>query len=121
MDRWPALRWHKKGRPGITPCGLITRLPVSQFRRCHDNRRATTKVPRPLGISDVRLGEPSTPGALGSGGKDHLMMLYQEKISPPLAPLSEEEQMKLTIASKDRWAKGLIARIAVVIRDIQQH
>jgi hypothetical protein len=39
------------------------------------------------------------------------MMLYQEKISPPLAPLSEEEQMKLTIASKDRWAKGLIARI----------
>ena len=49
------------------------------------------------------------------------MMLYQEKISPPLAPLSEEEQMKLAIASKDRWAKGLIARIAVVIRDIQQH
>jgi hypothetical protein len=52
------------------------------------------------------------------------MMLYQEKIPPPLARLSEEEQMKSetqAVTREDRWAKGLIARIAVVIRDIQQH
>jgi hypothetical protein len=50
------------------------------------------------------------------------MMVYQEKIAPPLAPLSEEEQLKLrtdAIASEDHWVKDLIARLAVVIRDIQ--
>jgi hypothetical protein len=37
------------------------------------------------------------------------MMLYQEKIPPPL---SEEEQMKIAaaVAREDRWSKGLIAR-----------
>jgi hypothetical protein len=52
------------------------------------------------------------------------MTIYQENISPPLAPLSEDEQMKSVteaIASENRWAKGLIGRIAVVIREIQQH
>jgi hypothetical protein len=43
------------------------------------------------------------------------MMIYQEKIAPPLAPLSEEEQMKLitdSIASEDRWVKDFIERLA---------
>jgi hypothetical protein len=51
------------------------------------------------------------------------MMIYQETISPSLAPLSEDERMKLVteaIAGESRWAKGLVARIAVVIREIQQ-
>jgi hypothetical protein len=51
------------------------------------------------------------------------MLIHQEKIAPPLAPLCEDEQMKLitdTIANEDRWAKGLVARMAVVIRDIQR-
>jgi two-component sensor histidine kinase len=30
----------QKSRPGMTPCGFHTRLPVSQFRRCNPNRRA---------------------------------------------------------------------------------
>jgi hypothetical protein len=50
------------------------------------------------------------------------MMIQREKIAPPLAPLSEDEQMKLitdTIASEDRSVKGLVARIAIIIRDIQ--
>ena len=50
------------------------------------------------------------------------MMIYQEKIAPALAPLTEDEQMKLitdTIASEDHRVKGLVARIAVIIRDIQ--
>ena len=52
------------------------------------------------------------------------MMIYQEKISAPLAPSSEDEQVELVteaIASESRWAKGLIGRIAIVIREIQQH
>ena len=32
-----------KSRPGMTPRGLNTRLPVSQFRRCHHNRRAAQR------------------------------------------------------------------------------
>jgi hypothetical protein len=50
------------------------------------------------------------------------MMICQEKITPPLAPLSEEEQMKLitdSIASEDRWVEDFIARLAGVIRDIK--
>jgi len=51
------------------------------------------------------------------------MMISRQKTSPPLAPLSEAEQMKLVtdaIASENRWAEGLVGRIAVVIREIQQ-
>jgi len=51
------------------------------------------------------------------------MMISRQKASPPLAPLSEAEQMKLVtdaIASENRWAEGLVGRIAVVIREIQQ-
>ena len=46
------------------------------------------------------------------------MMIYREKISTPLASLSDDEQMKLVteaIASESHWAKGLVGRIAVVI------
>ena len=87
---------------------------------------SSTKVPHPLGVSDIRLpgvglGELFAPWTLGSGGEDPPMMIYQEKISP--APLSDDEQMKLVteaIANESHWAKGLVARIAVVIREIQQ-
>ena len=49
------------------------------------------------------------------------MLVYQEKIAPPLARLNEDEQMKLiavAIASEDQGIKDLIARLAVFIRDI---
>jgi hypothetical protein len=49
------------------------------------------------------------------------MLVYQEKFAPPLAQLSEDEQMKLiavAVASEDQGIKDLIARLAVFIRDI---
>jgi hypothetical protein len=49
------------------------------------------------------------------------MLVYREKIAPPLAQLSEDEQMKLiavAVASEDQGIKDLIARLAVFIRDI---
>ena len=48
------------------------------------------------------------------------MLVYQEKFAPPLAQLSEDEQMKLiavAVASEDQGIKDLIARLAVFIRD----
>jgi hypothetical protein len=63
-------------------------------------------------------------GLLVQEERIHLMMIYREKISTPLASLSDDEQMKLVteaIASESHWAKGLVGRIAVVIREIQQH
>ena len=50
------------------------------------------------------------------------MMICQEKIAPLLAPLSEEEQMKLitdSIAGEVRWVEDFITRQAGVIRDIK--
>lgn len=50
------------------------------------------------------------------------MMVYQEKIAPPLAPLTDEEQMKLRIESRDsedRWVKNFIDRLAGVVRDMK--
>jgi hypothetical protein len=52
------------------------------------------------------------------------MMVYQETIAPPLAPLSEEEQIKLrtdAIASDDRWVENFIARLAGVIAELEQN
>jgi len=76
------------------------------------------------GISPrVGLGELSTHRLLVQQERIHLMMISRQKTSPPLAPLSEAEQMKLVtdaIASENRWAEGLVGRIAVVIREIQQ-
>ena len=43
------------------------------------------------------------------------MMIYQEKIAPPLAALTEEEEMKLkreSIAREDRWVINFIDRLA---------
>jgi hypothetical protein len=43
------------------------------------------------------------------------MMIYQEKIAPPLAALTEEEEMKLkreSIAREDRWVRNIIDRLA---------
>jgi hypothetical protein len=102
-------------------------------------------VPDPAALGDrltTRMAAGSSPGrwpVLTTGhwiegtihsmnswfsGEDPPMMIYQEKISTPLAPLSDDEQMKLVteaIASESHWAKGLVGRIAVVIREIQQH
>jgi hypothetical protein len=50
------------------------------------------------------------------------MMIYQEKIAPPLAPLTDEEQMKLlmqAIADENRWVKNFIDRLAGVVRDVK--
>jgi hypothetical protein len=52
--------------------------------------------------------------------KGNLMIVYQEKIAPPLVPLTNEEQMKLiaeSMANEDRWVKNFIERLAGVIRD----
>jgi hypothetical protein len=46
------------------------------------------------------------------------MMIYREKIAPPLAPQNEDEQMKLrmeAMVSEDRWV--FIDSLAGVIRD----
>jgi hypothetical protein len=51
------------------------------------------------------------------------MMVYQEKIAPPLAPLTDSEEMKLireSIAEEDRWVKNFIDRLAGVIRDAKR-
>jgi hypothetical protein len=50
------------------------------------------------------------------------MMIYQEKIAPPLVPLTDEEQIKLireSIADEDRWVKNFIDRLAGVIREVK--
>jgi hypothetical protein len=51
------------------------------------------------------------------------MMIYQEKIPPPLAPLNDDAQKKLrmeAIASEDRWVENFIDRLAGLIRDIKR-
>ena len=51
------------------------------------------------------------------------MMIYQEKIAPPLPfPLTDGEQMKViaeAVASEDRWVKDFIGRLAGVVRDLK--
>lgn len=50
-------------------------------------------------------------------------MIYQEKIAPPLAPLTDAGEMKLIrelIAEEDRWVKNFIDRLAGVIRDAKR-
>jgi hypothetical protein len=50
------------------------------------------------------------------------MMIYQEKIAPPLPiPLTDDEKMKLTeaAASEDRWVKDFVDRLAGVVRDLK--
>jgi hypothetical protein len=50
------------------------------------------------------------------------MMIYFEKVSPPLAPLTESEQTILrleAIESEDRWVKDFIDRLAGVVRDFK--
>ena len=63
------------------------------------------------------------PRPLPSSGRDCLMMIYQEKIAPPPAPLTaDEEQMKLiaeAIADEDRWVKNFIDRLVGVVRDLK--
>jgi hypothetical protein len=49
------------------------------------------------------------------------MMVYQEKIAPPVAPMTEE-QMKLireSMADEDRWVKNFIDRLSGVFRDVK--
>lgn len=52
-----------------------------------------------------------------------LMMIYQEKIAPPLAPLTHEDEMKSileSIVSEDRWVRNFIARLAGVTPDVKR-
>jgi hypothetical protein len=49
------------------------------------------------------------------------MIVYREKIAPPVA-LSDGEQTKLQkelAASEDRWVEDFINRLAGVVRDIK--
>ena len=64
--------------------------------------------------------EQSIPEALVLAGRGYLMIIYQEKIAPPLAPLNRDEQRKLEMAaSEDRWVEDFINRLAGGIRDIR--
>jgi hypothetical protein len=50
------------------------------------------------------------------------MMIYQEKIAPPLPLLSDEEQMAALVealAREDRWVDSFIARLTATIREIR--
>ncbi len=56
------------------------------------------------------------------------MIMFTETIapSPPLVPLTDDEQMKLAadlaianLAQEDRWVKDFIDRLAGVIRDMK--
>ncbi len=51
------------------------------------------------------------------------MMIFMEKIAPPLPiPLTDEEQLKATaeaIENEDRWVEEFIDRLAGVVRDMK--
>lgn len=50
------------------------------------------------------------------------MIISQEKIAPPLAPLNDDEQRELRVeltASEDRWVEDFINRLAGVVRDLK--
>jgi hypothetical protein len=55
------------------------------------------------------------------------MMVYLEKIAPPLVPLTDEEQandeqMKIlvnSLANEDRWVKSFVDRLAGAVRDLK--
>jgi hypothetical protein len=50
------------------------------------------------------------------------MMIHQEKIAPPLAPLSDEEQVAVLVealAREDRWVDSFIARLTDTIREMK--
>jgi hypothetical protein len=50
------------------------------------------------------------------------MMIYQEKIAPPLVPLSDDEQIVLlaeALISEDRWVDSFIARLTDTIRHMK--
>jgi hypothetical protein len=66
--------------------------------------------------------EQSISTTLALAGRDYLMIIYQENIAPPLAPLNRDEQKKLQMeraASEDHWVEDFINRLAGVIRDIK--
>ena len=52
------------------------------------------------------------------------MMIYQEKIAPPLPiPLTDDDQMRVnaeSVESEDRWVKDFIDRLASVVRGIKR-
>lgn len=50
------------------------------------------------------------------------MMIDREKMAPPLAPLSDEEQVASlaeALASEDLWIDGFIARLTDTIREMK--
>jgi hypothetical protein len=50
------------------------------------------------------------------------MMIYQEKIAPPLASLTDEEQVALLVEAlvcEDRRVDSFIARLTDTIRDMK--
>jgi hypothetical protein len=49
------------------------------------------------------------------------MMIYQEKIPPPVALLAHEEQKHIaqSLANDDRWVKNLIDGLTGILREKQ--
>jgi hypothetical protein len=50
------------------------------------------------------------------------MMIYQEKIAPPPAPPTDEEQVALLVEAlvcEERWVDSFIARLTDTIRNIR--
>jgi hypothetical protein len=53
----------------------------------------------------------------------YFMMTYQEKIAPPLAPLTDKEHVALlaeSLVCEDRWLDSFIARLTDTIRDMKR-
>ena len=50
------------------------------------------------------------------------MMNFQEKIAPPLAPLTDDEQLQAlveSLESEDLWVKDFIERLAGAVRELK--
>jgi len=50
------------------------------------------------------------------------MMIYQEKIAPPLAPQNHDDQRKLRMkiaANEEKWVEDFINRLADMIRGMK--
>jgi hypothetical protein len=61
-------------------------------------------------------------GPISLGGH-HRMIIYQEKISPPQAPLAAEDLRgwsKTDSRASDRWAKKLLEALGSVIRNFNR-
>jgi hypothetical protein len=78
-------------------------------------------------LASSRTNDPGSgtndPGDSWLLRKGPFMMIYQEKIAPPLPiRLTDDEQIKViaeAVAEEDRWVKDFIDRLAGLVRDLK--